>query len=423
MPMAKQQIYYRSNQGLRLKLTDANGEPLTLEDNDWKAKLYNTTSSDHLELSHSQDSGWVNCAPVPDAPGALYVDMANSTLLPGALKLAIEFADGAKCKFDLDVELTPYPVKNIEAAVEATLPIMQTSLKPLEDEIKKLRNSLKMATAGPKVLQRGLISIHAQPGVVYRNLGYVNLPVKTRESVDEYEYYVDADLNQISPGLLYYGGDASQKFISGDRNPDIIEFNVKYDPDTKRVKASWSLKEGNPNRLELHRTRIWLRAKVNDTAPYLMKGADGIIIGYHNSVIDPEPVPPRVRMFQINKPGKTILLDLDYILKRAVEDIRRLDIQILRHYQHGIPSTERVNSGSWDDFTSEGYPSGGYYKWADYRKIIKRGSKIAKKGLLRIRYSAGRRRRPSAWVVCAYDRTGKFEKPIVVVSRREIRIK
>lgn len=419
MPMAKQQIYYRSNQGFRLKLTDANGEPLTLEDNDWKAKLYNTTSSDHLELSHSQDGGWVNCAPVPDAPGALYVDMANSTLLPGALKLAIEFADGAKCKFDLDVELTPYPVKNIEAAVEATLPIMQTSLKPLEDEIKRLRNSLKMATAGPKVLQRGLISIHAQPGVVYRNLGYIKIPVKyQRDENNQLIASVYADLNCVDIHGLNL---ESPEFISQNFKQFGSSIGYTYNPVTKILKgqvnlSTWESQFPNDDYTAHMAVSFRLVIPKSPYRPYLCKMPNGKICALNASVINTQPEPPvlvpinNIQAAEIIKNEKTGVDQMRALVYASFPNAGVLDIEILRRSQFNRPSTRNrdPDSAEWDRVVVRGY------RWVKLEKLKTHRNC----GILRVRVTAGRRRPPSDWVVCKFNLKGMYPHPISHIKIR-----
>ena len=133
--MAKNKIYYRSGQGFRLKLTGAEGEPLPLDEIDWCGRLYTGTTDDHYIISHTAAEGWLNCAPVPEQAGEVYVDLQNCNLLPGSLMLAIETSDGARYKFALDIELVPCPVTNVTATVEATLPVVPVSLAPYQAQL------------------------------------------------------------------------------------------------------------------------------------------------------------------------------------------------------------------------------------------------------------------------------------------------
>lgn len=286
-----------------------------------------------------------------------------------------------------------------------------------KDEAKQLRRKLNAASTGPKVLQRGMISLNAMPGVVYRNLGYIRIPVKWGEVNEDglRTGVIDANLqclSRISGGsielkVVYLGESQSAK------EKEILDL-LSYDPQTGRLTGTITHLCDAGSGLG-HSRNLSVRVCIHTDAKYIYKNEDGAFVQYWGNVMDPTPPPPTINLTkattewsrQDRSNGNEF--DLYSIIYAGVQDVPKLEIQILRRGERFRP----CKGDRGPDWHYRASPRT-YTRWVRLKKPL-RGSV---KGIVRIRVPRSNRRLASPWVKMIFDLSGNYNKTILKLKNR-----
>lgn len=357
--------HYKSDFELTLPIRDAAGQEVLHPDFDWEAQFY--TGSAATRYKAGKRGGEFTNA-YEDEAGRTHVVFDSHGLQPGKLRgeLAAYFPnerypDGYQrvvCCISTDLELAREAcgVGEVEAKAELGV-IIGGGAKN------------KAAVAGPQLLQRGIISLGAMEGVVYRNMGYIRVPMQFKGDVaGNYGFYTaDADLSKVGVRILDV---ELLGYIDPDREPI-----VNLDLENKRLTCrAWG-------------TGLSLRLRIatGDKITYLSPVADGLIsyahIGY--VPIDPEPMAPKLRSqhsdYYVELP--TFYELAEAVLNDALHPLLEIQSKVRLRYRVG---KRHINTRS--------------ARWQKRNH----GAVIRPRGIFRVRYKGHGRRRPSAWVVVSY---------------------
>ncbi len=389
--------HYKSDFELALPIRDMSGAEVLFPDFDWTARFW--TSSAAIKYTAASKGGRLHNAYV-DSEGRVHVVFDHHGLTPGQLtgELTCEFPnatylDGFQrevCRIDTDLCLTCDKCDFGEILVHAALGAVIRTAAESEAEvfggvIDKVNKLLEKAlegemnsgnggqravgtVAGPQVLQRGMISIGAKEGVVYRNCGYIRVPLKLVSGncdIDlsgvDMNHVIDVECCGPSPtimasGDLYVDSESNKLVVRGYRND-------------KR----WSIR---------------LKVRRGEDAEYIMRCPDGKIrptnMGYKPvEVLPPKPfVERKIFCGDIEYPG-------EYLPKVFSEsEIARLEIQ--RKCKMRLSKAKRDNDeGKWQKQPR-------WHKCDSY--------KVGKDGVYRIRFMSTSRSPVSDWTVFTISR-------------------
>lgn len=280
-------IHYRD--GFKVTLTrilDASGHEIKRPDFDWTATFW--TASRKLVYVASQKAGVMSNARFL-ANGRIEVAFNNHGLPPG--KLNVEFvaelpdADFpgnlrrvVSSKRECDIELVKETTTFGDVEVECTIPIViRTSLEAeamafgvVIDEINRQLMEMtgnakpkpepqQRKFTGPMVLQRGLISIYALPGVLYRNLGYIRIPLpkpaKDEDIVENVVGLSHVDMACVENAVIK-GCDVGEAEVL----LDMAAAQIRYKIPARKIKSASLRLTILPN-----------------TGPYIARDIDGLI--------------------------------------------------------------------------------------------------------------------------------------------------
>lgn len=378
---------YKSDFSLVLRLRDESGEEVLSPWFDWTAKFYTSASKAITYVAKCHSRVLTNAR--IDNDGLLHIIFDNHGLPAGKLMVEFtvenpdsEYPDGSQrsvSPMELNMELVKRHVCVGEAEVELTLPILIRTAEGLEaTELGKILDrinakmeeilgigsgedvpggaSAKLKSVEAPVLQRGIISVYAKPGVVYRNLRWIRIPVK--KGIETVVDLSGVDLECVEdimiPGV---GGDVAVRYIELDREARTARILL---PDTSET------------------TCVRLRLKQEcETKKYIMRGTDGIIkpVGFAVAPVERMPQAPTVKRRIVQYVGT--LADLCDTLFDGVE------VEVKRNPGHKKPPRwKKVREGSVS-------------------------SKAKQLGVARVRYPKSGRRCASAWSVFSFRRIGE----------------
>lgn len=243
-------------------------------------------------------------------------------------------------------------------------------------------------TLGPVVLQRGMISIGAKPGVVYRNCGYIRVPLNLSD-VDMTTGYLTSSVDVKSVVDMDCVKDVVKVNVS-DRENDYADEYLTLQSDGV---LSYSV---NCNRTE---SALSIRLVLTDNdenhpKPYIMRCEDGLIrpVALPYAVV--EPAPPEAPLIPMGnycheiipkelagKPSPVRVTDPLSEICRLLGNPKPLEIQRLR--RHANKKT----------------------KWISRRRDLRKASSYWRTvcGVARVRYRKRKRRQASAWTVFSYS--------------------
>lgn len=418
-----QHINFKSDFILRERFADDLGRAIPDPGLDFELSYW--VKPGHTTYTASRRNGhYLNCKPDPDNESILLVVFHNHGLCEGPLKREYRFmlpnplmpdAIQKQAGFlPLDVELWPFPSDPGNPAESSLImPLLKgdkgdpwspetaspqeidrivhgllESEAPLLGEILDRVNSTFDAILGPggatpgvpgaaaaapnsptapRYLQRGIISIYARSGVVYRNYGQIRLPGKRRIF----------DLSGI-PSIQSVS--ASIRRVE---RPDL----VKYDSEAKTVEI---LEDENGKRPNEVRVNIY---EPNEGEYYIMKSEDGSIRTFHKSsfpVVDrplEAPIVPRG-----SYAGCSSLQDvLDALPLTHRIEVQRKRRQYLKPLREGLRK-----SSAWH----KRHRITRYYEGNTSKGVVDdvNGIYIDYVGVFRIRYIDNKSRK-SAWTV------------------------
>lgn len=237
----------------------------------------------------------------------------------------------------------------------------------------------------PQVLQRGMISLGAKPGVVYRNLGYIRVPLSWR-ATDENETWlgtVDADLSGVDLDWV------EDVFVGYDPVQGPIDCNVlTLDRENKRLKIEVTICIENGVAIFPVARLTLLQTKTIEgglSRRFVCRMADGKIrpIGMAFNPADVPPEAPVIKATNVMFSDIDRTISVIYGLCRAlVPGDKKLEIQSKsfgrKHIGVGLHKTVKS-------------------RW--HRRFNPNGKD---RGVLRVRIAAGRRRAASPWVYFSY---------------------
>lgn len=251
-----------------------------------------------------------------------------------------------------------------------------------------------MLPTGPAVLQRGIISLGAKPGVVYRNLGYIRVPI---------DWQVSEPVNQrieltglvapecwdgvyITPGLERYG------------------VNVTFDATKSFIQVS--LPALSPIVGGVTSVRLQLTSETGKH-PYIMKCKDGVIrpVSLPVPVYPTFPEAPDLKLGTYKPTNGLNVRDFVHQLLRLNMGIqygtpKRWEIQMKVSKTQPIVFGKKFNRRKWRTLTSD---------MATDSRLNR-----LRRGVFRVRYKT--RRHTSPWAVYSFyiDETGGFCHPHLV---------
>jgi len=394
--------HYRDALKFILRLRDAEDRDIGFPTFDFRARFHCAGSARSFTASYI-GGRCVNCH---NHDGRLEIICADHGLPPGQLLVDFHadipdscFPDGRRPSvrpLPLDIELTIGPSDLPTAAeVEATVPFIVRGL--LESEAPLLGGILDRvnstfdsilgpggATPGapgasaaasspiaPRYLQRGIIAIHSRPGVVYRNVGLIRVPLAKNGTTS-------IDLSTVGAATL-------------PTDPYDTAGSGQFDIDTgayPAVQISGYYRRPCPP--------TYLRIRLSDTPEpdgrhaYIMKCPDGIIRTFDRSaikVIDTTLEAPVIRRLFIPE-----AISLDQYIDR---ELRRSGCRIQIQYKRRSRTTKRTYWGRL--CRTEELPDGRY-------QVSPSGTYGNKKrGVFRVRYIDNKKRR-SPWSAFSYYR-------------------
>lgn len=387
-------VTYRSDFKLRLRLYTADGVELGWPSCDWRAEFY-TYSNTNTYVASCLGGVCTNCSKDPD--GVIRVVFDNHKLLPGVLKVRftlelpdeeypdaseqkttlaalnvelVRSADVCQCAQDFEAEVYLSVLRDSEVA-EAILSIVNKQLKAIlgaestgfEPAPEPVQKGGKSAQTGAevKILRRGIISIFAKPGVLYRNHSSIKLPMEAGTTKT-------FSLNGISSNLF-------PKDLWADNE------GIKYDADSNTITATRTGDKDKCAKLE-----------ISSCCAYLMRNADGQIIGVPANFANVDL--PTIRPPQIE--------ELASCIRDGVNQIDGMRLEFAQ--KHSVRSF--VNSA----YTSQSRPHHGRRsKWTKLKSKKGIELKIPRMGVFKVRFHT-RRGNVSPWVVFSIliTRNGKL---------------
>ena len=374
-------VTYRSDFKLRLRLYTADGVELGWPSCDWRAEFY-TYSNTNTYVASCLGGVCTNCSKDPD--GVIRVVFDNHKLLPGVLKVRftlelpdeeypdaseqkttlaalnvelVRSADVCQCAQDFEAEVYLSVLRDSEVA-ESILAIVNKQLKVIlgaeptgfEPAPEPAPSGARTINSGEiKILRRGIISIFAKNGVLYRNHGSIKLPMEAGMTKT-------FSLNGISSNLF-------PKDLWADNE------GIEYDADSNTITATRT-DEGTCVVLE-----------INSGCDYLMRNADGQIIGVPANFANVDL--PTIRPPQIE--------ELASCIRDGVNQIDEMRLEFAQ--KHSVRSF--VNSA----YTSQSRPHHGRRsKWTKLKSNKEMELKIPRMGVFKARFPT-RRGNVSPWVV------------------------
>lgn len=379
-------VTYRSDFKLRLRLYTADGVELGWPSCDWRAEFY-TYSTANTYVASCIGGVCTNCSKDPD--GVIRVVFNNHKLLPGVLKVRftlelpdeeypdaseqktiladlnvelVRSADGCQCAQDIEAEVYLSVLRDSEVA-EAILAIVNKQLKAIlgaeptgfEPAPEPAPSGTQTINSGEiKILRRGIISIFAKTGVLYRNHGSIKLPM---EAGTTKTFSLDGISTELFPANLWADN----------------EEGIEYDADSNTITATRT-DEGTDEG-----TCVVLEIKSG--CDYLMRNADGQIIGVPANFANVDL--PTIRPPQIE--------ELASCIRDGVNQIDGMRLEFAQ--KHSVRSF--VNSA----YTSQGRPHyGRRSKWTKLKSNKEMELKIPRMGVFKARFHT-RRGNVSPWVV------------------------
>lgn len=381
-------VTYRSDFKLRLRLYTADGVELGWPSCDWRAEFY-TYSTANTYVASCIGGVCTNCS--KDSDGVIRVVFNNHKLLPGVLKVRftlelpdeeypdaseqkttladlnvelVRSADVCQCAQDIEAEVYLSVLRDSEVA-EAILAIVNKQLKAIlgaeptgfEPAPEPVQKGGKSAQTGAevKILRRGIISIFAKPGVLYRNHSSIKLPMEAGTTKT-------FSLNGISSNLF-------PKDLWADNE------GIKYDADSNTITATRT-DEDKCAELE-----------ISSGCAYLMRNADGIIIG----------VPDNFANVDLPTMQAPRLCDLESCIRDGSNKIDGVHVEFAR--KHSV--RKYVNSS---DQSQKRPDYGRNRKWTKLKCNKEKEFEIPRMGVFKARFHS-RRGNLSQWTVFSYLQT------------------
>lgn len=368
-------VTYRSDFKLRLRLYTADGVELGWPSCDWRAEFY-TYSTANTYVASCIGGVCTNCS--KDSDGVIRVVFNNHKLLPGVLKVRftlelpdeeypdaseqktiladlnvelVRSADVCQCAQDFEAEVYLSVLRDSEVA-ESILAIVNKQLKVIlgaePTGFEPAPSGARTINSGEiKILRRGIISIFAKNGVLYRNHGSIKLPMEAGMTKT-------FSLNGISSNLF-------PKDLWADNE------GIEYDADSNTITATRTDKDK------------CAELEISSCCAYLMRNADGQIIGVPANFANVDL--PTIRPPQIE--------ELASCIRDGVNQIDEMRLEFAQ--KHSVRSF--VNS------TSRPRPRyGRRSKWTKLKSNKEMELKIPRMGVFKARFHT-RRGNVSPWVV------------------------
>lgn len=377
-----QTVYYKSDFDFILELKDCRGMLLGVPEHDWIAKFYTTTKLNSYVAS-SIGGVLTNCF---IDNGQIHVVMNNHGLGPGELQFDFiaelpdgKFPDGNRRLVNtgnLDIELTT----DCDCQCETGGNVGQHPDSPA-----RLNKGAEINAALTRGIQRGMISLGAEPGLIYRNRGYIRVPPRGSRTKGHlfWKEPQTLDISNVDPKLII----GPYCRVRNKEAQSLVELNPEL---TKLYTKGVSGEDAH---------RVMVRLKIRTVSVFqknythLMKFSDGIIRGFW---LETEP-------YERNVPKRIII-------KR--ENFGEVNLglrEVLHHF--GIFEDNTVSGGIKVDVEYKAAPGGDQCKWRRNVRTI-RYSKAENRfvptlrgramGVVRFRIARGRRRRAGEWAIFSY---------------------
>lgn len=380
-------VTYRSDFKLRLRLYTADGVELGWPSCDWRAEFY-TYSTANTYVASCIGGVCTNCS--KDSDGVIRVVFNNHKLLPGVLKVRftlelpdeeypdaseqkttlanlnvelVRSSDVCRCAQDIEAEVYLSVLRDSEVA-EAILAIVNKQLKAIlgaeptgfEPAPEPAPSGTRTINSGEiKILRRGIISIFAHPGVLYRNHGGIKLPM---EAGTTHTFSLDGISSKLFPKDLWADNEG-----------------IEYDADSNTITAT---RTDEDKCAEL---------KIDSISAYLMRNADGQIIG----------VPANFANVDLPTMQAPRLCDLESCIRDGSNKIDGVHVEFAR--KHSV--RKYVNSSDQPQKRSN---YGRNSKWTKLKCNKEKELKIPRMGVFKARFHS-RRGNVSPWTVFSYLQT------------------
>lgn len=184
---------------------------------------------------------------------------------------------------------TDESIEDIDETIVATA-LRKTKQNLTEKELSQVKQNLGITSAvalgqNKLMFRRGVISLYSEPGVVYRNIGQVRLPMRCRQTRT-----FDLTANGLPPERVT-GFTCGCNGAIGDRGYYEINDCISHDGDT--VTISFSDDAFQSGKEYMLSARNSMRVTINISTPYIMKNSKGDFIGVEtppsNTIMIPAP--------------------------------------------------------------------------------------------------------------------------------------
>lgn len=281
---------------------------------------------------------------------------------------------------------TDESIEDIDATIVTTA-LRKTKQNLTEDEQAQVKQNIGITSAvsinrNKLKFRHGIISLYSEPGVVYRNVGQVRLPMRGAQTKT-----FDLTANGLAPEMVKgftcgFGGiiDLPEK-----NPPYNINEYISHDGDTVTISFSDEIFQDNDDVTLAARNSM--RVAIDIDAPYIMKNTKGEFVGIDTPSFETITIPaPELKSrYKIDK--DTPFGDL---LRRLIHPFRvELQKRVVRQKRdiNGVVDTDESTE---------------YRTWATVRNIERERLLV---GIYRIRAATGKYK--SAWVV--FSAGGEYE--------------
>lgn len=196
------------------------------------------------------------------------------------------------------------PTDNVVETIEETIvttALRKTAQTLTAEEQLQVKKNLGIADSQPDLkFRRGVISLYSEPGVIYRNIGQVRLPMRGAQTKTFDLAGNGLDSTQVIDFTCGFGGIIDDNYPSAFRKvSDCVEYDgasatITYDDEVFQSESKLDIAARNS-----------MRVVINIDTPFIMKNKKGEFIGLDKcpAVIPTIPAPVLKSCYKIKEPG------------------------------------------------------------------------------------------------------------------------
>lgn len=196
------------------------------------------------------------------------------------------------------------PTDNVVETIEETIvttALRKTAQTLTAEEQLQVKKNLGIADSQPDLkFRRGVISLYSEPGVIYRNIGQVRLPMRGAQTKTFDLAGNGLDSTQVIDFTCGFGGIIDDNYPSAFcKVSDCVEYDgasatITYDDEVFQSESKLDIAARNS-----------MRVVINIDTPFIMKNKKGEFIGLDKcpAVIPTIPAPVLKSCYKIKEPG------------------------------------------------------------------------------------------------------------------------